>query len=198
MTRVEPIAREDLSHLEPGLKLVEAAMGFVPTSMRTMAHVPGLTEAFGQLGRAVLGNPLLEPELKAMISHVVSYAAGCRYCQAHTATTATHQGSDREKIAALWSFETDERFSDAERAALRLAFHAGHVPNAASEEDFAECRKYYSEEQIASIVSVIALFGYLNRWNDTMATTLEEEPLAVATDVLADNGWVVDKHGAPG
>jgi uncharacterized peroxidase-related enzyme len=194
MTRVDPIPREELPHLEDGFQMVEAVMGFVPTSMRTMARIPGLTEGFQALARAVLANQVLDPHLGHMVSHVTSNAAGCRYCQAHTATTAANAGADPAKIAALWSFETSELFSDAERAALRLAFHAGQVPNAATDEDFEACRAYYSEEEIVSIVAVCALFGYLNRWNDTMATTLEAEPTAFASNNLSANGWEPGRH----
>jgi hypothetical protein len=44
------------------------------------------------------------------------------------------------------------------------------------------------------IVGVIAMFGFLNRWNDTLATPLEDEPVATAEKYLASNGWCVAKH----
>ncbi len=47
------------------------------------------------------------------------------------------------------------------------------VPNEASVADFNEVKEHFDEDQIVEIVATIALFGYLNRWNDTMATTLE-------------------------
>jgi hypothetical protein len=36
------------------------------------------------------------------------------------------------------------------------------------------------DEQVVEIVGVIAMFGFLNRWNDTLATPLEDEPLEFA------------------
>lgn len=45
-----------------------------------------------------------------------------------------------------------------------------------------------------SVVAVIALFGFLNRFNDTMATELEASPLEVGKRVLAAKGWTVGKH----
>ncbi|GJM37756.1 MAG: fusion protein [Acidimicrobiales bacterium] len=192
MPHVEPIAREDLAHLEEGFALVEAAMGFVPSSLRTMAHVPGLAEGFQGLAGVVLANPMIDGELKHMVSHVASRAAGCRYCQAHTGATAVNQGADPAKIAAIWEFETSALFTDAERAALRLAFHSG--ANAATADDFTACRAHFNEPEIVSIVAVCALFGYLNRWNDTMATALEDEPAAFAETTLAPLGWHADKH----
>ena len=51
--------------------------------------------------------------------------------------------------------------------------------------DFAELKKHYSETQIVDIVAVIALFGFLNRFNDTMATELETSPLEAGKRYLA-------------
>jgi hypothetical protein len=44
---------------------------------------------------------------------------------------------------------------------------------------------------------VIALFGFLNRWNDTVATDLEPRPFTVASGVMADAGWEPGKHRTP-
>ena len=139
-------------------------------------------------------NDLLPTALKQLIGFMASAGAGCRYCQAHTAAHASHLGVEAEKLAELWSFETSDRFDDAERAALRLALHSGQSPNAVTDEDFAACRRFYSDEQITAIVAVCALFGFLNRWNDTMATTLEQTPRMIADEVLAPQGWTVGKH----
>ena len=169
-------------------------MGFVPNSMPTMARVPGLLEAFSALGAAVIGNPDLPTPLIQMVAQVASSAAGCRYCQAHTAHTAARLGVSEAKLADLWSFETSDHFDDAERAALRLAFHAGQVPNAATDDDFATLRTHFDDNQIAGLVATIAMFGYLNRWNDTMATDLEDGPTAFGKRVLSSNGWDPGKH----
>jgi alkylhydroperoxidase family enzyme len=97
-----------------------------------------------------------------------------------------------EKIAAVWAMDSSDLFSAAERAALRLAIKAGMVPNEASEEDFDELKKYFDEGQIVEIMASIALFGYLNRWNDTMATQLETLPKDVVKRAVS--GWDEGKH----
>lgn len=191
---IDPLPPEELAEHAERFAFVEEVMGFVPNSMKTMARVPGLVEAFGGLGGAVFMNGLIPPALVQMVAMVVSTGAGCRYCQAHTSHSAHRLGVSEEKIAALWEFETSEHFDGAERAALRLAFHAGQAPNTTTSEHFDELRKYYTDDQIAAIVSVCSLFGYLNRWNDTMATALEESPAAFGERVLADGGWEPSKH----
>ena len=194
MARIDPLPRAELGEHEARLALVEEAMGFVPNSMLTMARVPGLAEAFQDLAGAVLRNPLIPPDLSQMVALMVSSGAGCRYCQAHTGHSAERLGVDDAKLAAMWDFETSALFDDAERAALRLAFHAGQVPNAATDEDFAEAKRHYTDDEVTAIVSVCALFGYLNRWNDTMATELEPDPISFAERVLAEGGWEGTKH----
>ena len=68
------------------------------------------------------------------------------------------------------------------------------IPNAATDEMFIELKKHWSEEQIVEIVGVISMFGFLNRWNDTLATPLEDEPIEVGEKFLAGHGWSVGKH----
>jgi alkylhydroperoxidase family enzyme len=104
-----------------------------------------------------------------------------------------YKASD-QKIAAVWDFETSDLFSLAERAALRLALHAGYLPNEADQADFDELARHFDEDQIVEIVASIALFGFLNRWNDTMATQLEEHPRKVAERAIGSQGWEPGKH----
>lgn len=195
MTHVPPLARAALGDLEPVFKAVEASMGFVPTSMLTMAHWPELLQSFAGIGGTVLGGGSVDRGLKQLVAFVVSNAVGCRYCQAHTSHTAHRGGVSAEKIQAAFEFETSPLFSDAERAALRVAAHAGMVPNAVTPAHMAALAEHFSEREIVEIVAVIALFGFLNRWNDTMATTLEDMPRAWGDAELVVKGWSVGKHG---
>ena len=130
MTHITPKQREELPELEPMFQMVEASMGFLPTSMLTMAHWPELTQAFGGLGATILNSGELDAGLKQMIAFAVSNAAGCRYCQAHTANSAQKNNDSSEKIQAVFEFESNDLFSDQEKAAMRVAVHAGMVPNA--------------------------------------------------------------------
>jgi len=130
-----------------------------------------------------------------LISLIASQAAGCLYCQAHMANLSSIYEASDKKIAAVWEYESSDLFSDAERAALRLAVNASLIPNQATQEDFDELAKYFDDGQIVELVASIALFGYLNRWNDTMATGLEEHAAKVAERTIGDGGWEAGKHG---
>jgi alkylhydroperoxidase family enzyme len=195
MSHVAPKTRAELSRYEPAFQLVEAFMGFVPRSLFTMGHRPELLEAFLGLAATVQTTDQLEPAFVQLVAHIASTAAGCQYCQAHTAAHAVRIGIAEEKLAVAWEFETNALFTDAERAALRLARDAALSPNATSPAHFEDLRRHYTERQIVDLVAIISLFGFLNRWNDTMATELEDEPATFGTRVLGTRGWTRGKHG---
>jgi len=197
MAHIEPLAREDLAEFEPGFAIVEQMMGFVPNSMFTMARVPGLLPAFQGMGAAVLANPIIARELAQLVAMMSSVGAGCRYCQAHTGHTAERMGVAPEKLEAMWHFETSELFDDAERAALRIALHSGQQPNAATQADFDAARRHFTDDEITAIVAVSSFFGFLNRWNDTMATSLEDAPRHFGETVIASKGWTGSRHTDP-
>lgn len=198
MPHVAPLDPHALPEtLRPILAMAEASMGFVPNSMATMAHWPELAASFAPLAGTVMGGGKLDRGLKQMIAAVVSGAAGCRYCQAHTTHGAVHGGGiDEAKIAQVWDYARCDLFTGAERAALDLALAAGQNPNGAAAEHFAALREHFSDREIVEIVAVIALFGFLNRWNDTLATRLEDTPAAFAASTFAQEQWEPGKHGA--
>ena len=195
MAHLKNAEAAQLAEVADELALVTAAMGFEPNSLKIMAHRPDILRGFLALSAAVLGpDAALAPDLRQMIAHVASTAAGCNYCQAHTAHVAHERGVADEKIAALWSYETDPQFSEAERAALALAQAGASHPNGARQAHFDALQKHYSDAEICEIVAVIATFGFLNRWNDTLATALEDSPLAYAESHLVGNGWKPERH----
>ncbi|RZJ17467.1 MAG: carboxymuconolactone decarboxylase family protein, partial [Haliea sp.] len=168
--------------------------GFTPNSIMTMVRRPNIVRAFMALNQAVLYEGTVPEETKMLVSLASSYAAGCLYCQSHMANLSSIYKASDAKIAALWDFENSTLFSDAERAAIRLALKAGAQPNEATQADFDALKPHYDDGEIVEIVASIALFGYLNRWNDTMATTLEPLAVDVAQRAIGPAGWVPGKH----
>lgn len=196
MPRLETAPEHKQDEVANELNLIAAAMGFAPNSLRLMAHRPEFVRAFAVMAGAMLG-PMnkLEPQLRQMIAHVTSAAAGCSYCQAHTAHGAERTGVSAEKIEALWTDREGPLFTDRERAAIDVADAAGQVPNQATDAQFENLRQYYSEEEVTEIVAIISMFGFLNRWNDTLATPLEDDPRGFAESHLASLGWQIGPHG---
>jgi uncharacterized peroxidase-related enzyme len=193
--RLAPLPADANPEVKDVLEASRKRMGFVPNSQLIMQRKPKILKAFGALSAAVNDPEGKVPNnFKRLIGHVASRSAGCLYCMAHTAESAHKQGIDDQKLDAVWDYQTSPLFSPAERAALDVAVAAGSVPNAVTDEMFLELKKHWTEEQIVEIVAVIAIFGFLNRWNDTLATPLEDEPTHFAEDHLARHGWTIGKH----
>ncbi|MEM1229639.1 MAG: carboxymuconolactone decarboxylase family protein [Pseudomonadota bacterium] len=214
MAHLSPLPEEALEAYGPFFAATAASMGFVPNSMKTMAHLPQLPVALMLLASTSFGGDLkaivaqlgdqipdnteaqmaLPPELIQLVAFACSTRAGCQYCQAHTAHSGHRAGGSQAQFAEILNFESSPAFSPAERAAVALAFAAAAVPNEAEAAHFEALRAHYSERQIAQLVAVIATFGFLNRWNDTMATALEAQPAGFAEGALGTLGWQAGKH----
>ncbi len=193
--RLDPLPPEHSPELKEEFDSFFKTLGFVPNSVLTMQRKPKLAKAFVQMQRA-----LWDPEskvgrgLKRLVAHVASRTAGDPYSMAHTASGALHFGVDAAKLAATPNYHTSPLFSPAERAAFELAVAASSNPNTVTDATFVELRKYWSEEQIVEIVGVVAMAGYLARWNVTMATPIEPEPNEVGETHLAAIGWRAGPH----
>ncbi len=195
MTRITPLIMDELpDETQAALKFSENLMGYVPNSVMTMAHWPELLGAFRGLVSVIYGDSAIDNGLKRLIGAVVSAAAGCQYCKAHTTLGARDVGVDEEKVKAVWDYQSSDLFSEAERAALDLAFAAGQVPNAATDAHFAALDVYYDERQKTEIMAVISMFGFLNRWNDSLATELEVKPFNSASTLYSPDQWQPGQH----
>jgi len=193
---MQPLPPETTPELKAHFDFFLGTLGFTPNSVLTMQRKPKLVVAFAQLNSAVM-DPAGEVDLgfRRLIGYVVSKVAGCLYCQAHTLLGAHNFGVSDEKLADVWTYASSPHYSQRERLALDFALAASSQPNAVTDEQFAALRAHWSEGEIVEILSVVAMFAFLNRWNDTMATPLEMRPIEVAQRALGAQGWDVGKHG---
>ena len=170
-------------------------LDFCPNSVLTMQHRPGIARAFIELHKAVMANhSRVTSALKRLIGYVSSLATGCQYCQAHTMLAADRYGAAPEQMEHIWAYATHPACSPAERAALDFAVAASAVPDAVSEAIGNVLRQHWNEGEIVEMLGVVSLFGFLNRWNDSMGTTLETGAAAAGQQQLAGQGWPPGKH----
>jgi alkylhydroperoxidase family enzyme len=195
VARLDPLPPEHSAELKEQFDSFFKSLGFVPNSVLTMQRNPNLVRAFVTLQGAIWGpDSKVDRGLKRLIVHVASRSADDAYSMAHTANGALHFGVAAEKLAAVSDFARNPLFTPAEKAALAVASAAGQAPNAVTDTMFQELRKYWSETEIVEIVAAIAATGFVNRWNATMATPLEAEPMAVGEKHLAPHGWSPGQH----
>jgi alkylhydroperoxidase family enzyme len=115
---------------------------------------------------------------------------------AHNAGGSLRSGIKDEKLAAVWEFRASPLFDERERVALEFAIASASQPNDVTDELFDRMKRHWSEGEIVEIASLVAYFGFMNRFNDTMATPLEAEPIHVAEKHIAAHGWKLGKHRA--
>ena len=170
-------------------------LGFCPNSVLTMQHRPAISKAFINLNKAVMTNEgRVSSALKRMIAWVSSNATGCRYCQAHAIRAAERYGAEQDQLDNIWEYKTHTAFSEAERAALDFSLAASQIPNAVDDTLKQRLHSYYNEGEIVEILGVISLFGYLNRWNDSMGTSIENGAVQSGELYLVKHGWTKGKH----
>ena len=192
---VKPKSEVDDIELQKLIEFYNETLGFCPNSVKTMHIRPRIASAFIQMNKAVMeNNGRVTSALKRLIGFISSNVAGCQYCQAHTIRAAERYGASEEQLSNIWEFNSHPAFSAAERAALNLAFACSTVPNLMNDVIADEIRKFWNEGEIVEILGVISLFGFLNRWNDSMGTELELGAKESGEKLLQQRGWNSGKH----
>ena len=195
MALVTPLSADHDDTTKELAAFFNETLGFCPNSVLTMQRRPAISQAFINLNKAVMANDgRVSSSLKRMIAWVSSNATGCRYCQAHAIRAAERYGAEKEQLDNIWDYRTHKAFSEAERAALDFSLQASQVPNTVDEAIKQRLYTYWDEGEIVEMLGVISLFGYLNRWNDSMGTTIETGAVQSGKQHLGKHGWEEGKH----
>ena len=197
MQIVKPLEENEIDPtLLEKIQFFKGPLGVIPSSVKTMSYHPNIADAFTNLNIAVMEcKGTVTPEFKRLIGYVTSFSSGCLYCQAHTILGAERFGSTKERMEEVWNYSKSSVFSDAEKAALDFAFAAASVPNKVNTKEITELKKYWDDNDIVEIMGVISLFGFLNRWNDSMGSALEDLPIEKGEKYLRGNtNWAPGKH----
>ena len=195
MPLISPLPPDHSSEVAQLAGFFNETLGFCPNSVLTMQRRPAIAKAFIGLNMAVMENRgRVTSDLKRLIGYIASFTAGCQYCQAHTIRAAERYGASEKQLQHIWDYRTHTSFSEAERAALDFALAASVVPNSVDQSISENLRQHWDEGEIVEILGVIALFGYLNRWNDSMGTSLEIPAQESGQQFLTGHGWTGGKH----
>ena len=195
MALVEPLAGDENEDITELARFFNETLGFCPNSVLTMQRRPAIAKAFISLNIAVMANEgRVTAEQKRLVGYITSANTGCRYCEAHTILAAERYGGTDQRLADIWSFRTSDSYSKAEKAAFEFALAASSVPNAVDDSISGELHKYWDNGEVIEILSVISLFGFLNRWNDSMGTTMETGAVDAGNRLLNESTWTQGKH----
>ncbi len=116
----------------------------------------------------VVSDSALPAATQQLVEIRASQINGCAFCTDMHTKDAAHAGetSVRLNLVATWREATV--FTEAERAALELAEQGTRIADAAggvTDEAWANAAKHYDDDQLAALVSLIALINTWNRMN---------------------------------
>jgi AhpD family alkylhydroperoxidase len=129
--------------------------------------LPGVVKYINSASKFVTDSTL-PAATQELVKIRASQINGCAFCTDMHTKDAAHAGetSVRLNLVAVWREATV--FTEAERAALELAEQGTRIADAAggvTDEVWANAAKHYDEDQLAALVSLIALINAYNRMN---------------------------------
>ncbi len=116
----------------------------------------------------MMSNSTLPATTQELVKLRASQINGCGFCTDMHSKDAAAAGetSTRLNLVAAWREATV--FTDAERAALEVAEQGTRIADGAAgvtDDAWANAAKHYDEDQLAALVSVVALINTFNRMN---------------------------------
>ncbi|MEU5032159.1 carboxymuconolactone decarboxylase family protein [Streptomyces milbemycinicus] len=116
----------------------------------------------------VVGDSTLPAATQELVKIRASQINGCGFCTDMHTKDATHAGETSVRLNLIAAWREAKVFTEAERAALELTEQGTRIADAAggvTDEAWANAAKHYDEDQLAALVSLIALINAYNRMN---------------------------------
>ena len=143
----------------------EKQTGKVPEWVKVMAHNSRILKEFTELFKVIMGKGEIEDLLKWKIAFVVSDSLKCPFCVDVTIKTLKSLGATDKIIDEVKKGEVS---NEDEREMLSLVKEVTLKAQVCTPELLTELKKDFSEKEIIEIVSIIGLFNYINRFNNTL------------------------------
>jgi AhpD family alkylhydroperoxidase len=116
----------------------------------------------------VFSDSTLPAATQNLVKIRASQINGCGFCTDMHTKDAEHAGEVSTRLNLVAAWREAKVFTEAERAALELTEQSTRIADAAggvTDEVWANAAKHYDEDQLAALVSVIALINAFNRLN---------------------------------
>jgi AhpD family alkylhydroperoxidase len=140
----------------------EKETGKTPEWVKVMAHRPEILKEFTELFKSAMGKGKIESFLKWKIAFIVSKTLKCPFCVDVTEKMLKKLGASEEITKGI------KELSGEEKEILELVKDVtldGHLDKP---ELFEKLKEKFNEAQIVEIISVMGLFNYINRFNNTL------------------------------
>jgi len=136
----------------------------VPEWVKVMAHRPEILKEFFELFKVIMGEGKIEKILKWRIAYTISKTLKCPFCVDVTTKMLKKMGASEEEIKKA---EKIEELTGKEADIIKLVKEVTKEAHISSPNLFEKMKENFQEEEIVEIVSIIGLFNYINRFNNT-------------------------------
>ena len=148
----------------------EKDTGKVPEWVRVMAHNPKIVKEFTELFKVIMSEGKIDSLLRWKIAFVVSDSLKCPFCVDVTNKMLKTLGASDEIIEKV---KEGKDLPEDEKQILELVKEVTLKANVCNLELFEKLKQKFSEQELVEIVSIIGLFNYINRFNNTFCVLPE-------------------------
>jgi len=136
----------------------------VPEWVKVMAHRPEILKEFFELFKTIMGEGAIDKILKWKIAYTVSQTLKCPFCVDVTSKMLKKMGAKDQEIEQAKNLKN---LPEKEKEILQLVKEVTSKAHVCTPELFEKMKKDFSEAEIVELVSIIGLFNYINRFNNT-------------------------------
>lgn len=158
----------------------------VPNSVRAMARVSDIREAWSRLGSVTREDSTIGETMQHFVSNEVSYRNDCYYCITHQVQKLHNVGIPIELIAR--AADSPDSLPKRERQAVLFARKVTDAPASITDRDFTELVDSFTERGAMEILLVAARFNFMNRFTSGLDLPSEPDPIATYTRVETQRG----------
>ena len=151
-------------------KQIKLSTGKVPKWMRVMANCDDVLVGFFTLFKSIMDDAPVDKLLKWKVAYRVSEINKCEFCVSVSKMQLKNFGVTDEEIAQL-----DKISNEKEKVAIKYAEASTEHAYNIDPKIFSEMKKHFTDDQIVEITSVVGLFSFINRFNDSLGVLPDVE-----------------------
>jgi len=149
---------------------IKSSTGKVPKWMRVMANCDDVLVGFFTLFKSIMDDAPVDKLLKWKVAYRISEINKCEFCVSVSKMQLKNFGVSDEEISQLDNV-SDEKEKIAIKYAEASTEHAYNI----DPETLSEMKKHFTDDQIVEITSVVGLFNFINRFNDSLGVLPDVE-----------------------
>ena len=165
MSVIKTLEKDEVSEIAKEVYAgFEEKTGSVPEWVKAMAHRPEILKEFTELFKTVMGEGEVDGYLKWKIGYIVSETLKCEFCVSVTVGMLKKLGADDKMLDSVKKMESVDEMEKNIFLMVKDVTENGVLDDLPIMD---KLKEKLNEAQLVEIVSVVGLFNYINRFNNT-------------------------------